>query len=85
MKAMNNHISDINNQISAMLAKLTDKTSKTDKQEEKLTYISYKLSTYEYHMDKVIINEMKNSYTNNHISAMLTKLTNTSPKTDRQG
>ena len=45
-----------NSDISYMLAKLTDKSSMTDNQEEKLTDISYKLSTYEDHMDKVVIN-----------------------------
>ena len=46
-------------EISIILAKLTDTISKTDKQEEKLTELSYKLSTYEDHMDNVIINKMK--------------------------
>ena len=59
MKAMNDHISDMNNHISALLAKLTGTSSNTDNQEEKLTDISSKLSTYEYHIDKVIINEIK--------------------------
>ena len=40
MKALNHHIS-------AMLAKLTDTSSKTDNQEEQLTEISFKLSKYE--------------------------------------
>ena len=42
-----------------MLAKLTDKSSKIYNKEEKLTKLSSKLSTYEDHMDKLIINEMK--------------------------
>ena len=51
MKSMNEHIA-------GMLAKLTDTSSNTDNQEEKLIDISLKLSTYEDHMGKVIINEM---------------------------
>ena len=46
-------------EISIILAKLTDTISNTDKKEQKLTEISSKLSTYEHHMDKVIINKMK--------------------------
>ena len=49
----------MNKHISAILEILTSKSSKIDNQEEKLTDLSYKLSTYEYHMDKVIINEMQ--------------------------
>ena len=51
MKSMNEHIA-------GMLAKLTDTSSNTDNQEEKLIDISLKLSTYEDHIGKVIINEM---------------------------
>ena len=61
MKAMNNHITYMraytNDHFSAMIAKLTDKSSKTDKQEEELTEISSKLSTYDDHMNKSIIYE----------------------------
>ena len=49
MKSMNQHIA-------AMLADLYDTSVKTNKQEEKLTDISYKLSTYEYHIDKANTN-----------------------------
>ena len=48
----------MNYHIYAMLAKLTDKSSKTDKQEEKITDISSKLSTYDDHMYKAIINKI---------------------------
>ena len=41
-----------------MLSKSTDTSSKTDKQEEKLTKLSSKLSNDEDHMYKVIINRM---------------------------
>ena len=41
-----------------MLAKLDDTLVKTDNQEEKLTEISSKLSSYEDHTDKVNINKM---------------------------
>ena len=44
--------------IDVMLTKLDDTSFKTENQEEKLTYPSYKLSTYEYPMDKLIINKM---------------------------
>ena len=44
--------------ISDMLEKLTDTSVKKGKQEEKLTELSSKISTYEYHIDKSIINEM---------------------------
>ena len=40
-----------------MLAKLTDTSSKTDKQEEQLTDISSKLSTYEYRLEKISTTE----------------------------
>ena len=43
MKALNDHTS-------SMLEKLTGTSSKTDNQEEQLTDISSKLSTYEYHV-----------------------------------
>ena len=46
-----------------MIAKLTDKSSKIDKQEEQLAELSSKLSTYEVHMDKVIINQIQQSFT----------------------
>ena len=52
MKTLNDHIY-------AMLKNITDTISNTDKKEQKLTEISSKLSTYEHHMDKVIINKMK--------------------------
>ena len=48
MKTLNYHIS-------AMLTKLADAHSKIDNQEEELTEISSKLSTYEYHLKKLII------------------------------
>ena len=51
MKCTNNHISDMKYHITVMLSKVTDTGSKTDKQEEKITGLSYKISTYEYHMD----------------------------------
>ena len=51
--------SDMNDHISAMLPKLTDTSPETEKQEEKIIEFSSKLSTYEDHMDKVIINEMQ--------------------------
>ena len=50
IKALNNHISDI-------LEKLTDASSKTDKQEEQITDISSKLSTYEDRLEKMSITE----------------------------
>ena len=40
-------VKNLNKHISNMLAKLTNTSSKTDNQEEKLTYISSKLSTHE--------------------------------------
>ena len=46
------------NIITAILEKMDDKSLNIENQEEKLTDISSKLSTYEYHMDKVNINEM---------------------------
>ena len=46
MKALNDHITD-------MLTKLTDTHSKTDNQEEKLTEIASKLSTYEDRLKKL--------------------------------
>ena len=49
---MNYHIYGMNNNISAMLAILTDTRSKKDNREEKLTELSSKLSTYEEHMDR---------------------------------
>ena len=54
--------SDMNNHIAAMLAKLTDTCSKTDNQEEKLAELSSKLSTYEDHMNKVVINKMQQPF-----------------------
>ena len=54
--------SDMKNHISDMLGKLIDTSSKTDKQEEKLTKLSSKLSTYEEHIDKVIINKMQQPF-----------------------
>ena len=39
-------------------SKIDDTSVKTDKQEEKLVYISSKLSTYEYRIDKVNINKI---------------------------
>ena len=68
MRAMNDHIS-------AMIAKLTDTSSKIYKKVEELIELSYKLSAYEYHMDKMILNKMQHSHMNNHISDMLAKLT----------
>ena len=50
MKNLNGHISD-------MLTKLTNTISKTDKQEEQLTYISSKISTYEDRLEKLNIKE----------------------------
>ena len=54
IKASNDkHHSEIkstNKQISAMIATLTDTSVKTNKQEEKLTELSSKISTYEYHI-----------------------------------
>ena len=47
----------LNEQISAILTKLTDTSSKTDKQEEQLTDISSKLSTYEYRLEKISTTE----------------------------
>ena len=47
MKAMNYQISDMNDHISAILAKFTDTSSMTYKQEEKLTDLSSQLPTYE--------------------------------------
>ena len=47
----------LNDQISDMLTKLTDTSSKTDNQEEKLTDISSKLSNYEDHIEKLSIKE----------------------------
>ena len=41
--------------ISSIRAKLTDTSYKTYKQEEKLTYISYKWSDYENRLDKLRI------------------------------
>ena len=52
-----------NNLTSYILTKLTDTSSKSDNQEEKLTELSYKLSTYEDHMDKFIINEKQQPLT----------------------
>ena len=43
MKSMNNHISDMNDLVSAMLAKHTGRSYKKDKKEEKITEISSKL------------------------------------------
>ena len=45
MKTLNEHIS-------TMLTKLTNTSSKIDKQGEQLTDISFKLSTYEDRLDK---------------------------------
>ena len=52
-----------------------------DKQKEKLTELSYKLLTYEYHMDKVIINKMQqllplqvNNYQYEKTTELLSKL-----------
>ena len=50
MKALNNHISE-------MLAKITDTSSETDKQEEKTTEISYKISTNDDRLEKLIISK----------------------------
>ena len=50
MKALNNHIYD-------MPAKLTDTNSKTYNQEEQLTELSCKLSTYEDCPEKLRITE----------------------------
>ena len=62
IKASNNkHHSEtraMNEHIPAMFAELTHTSIKTNKQEEKLTDISYKISTYEYHIEKLSINEM---------------------------
>ena len=42
----------MNNHISTMLDNFTDASSKTDKQEEELTEVLSKISTYEGHMVK---------------------------------
>ena len=41
--------------ISDIIEKITNTIFKADNQEEKLTYLSSKISTYEYHMHKLII------------------------------
>ena len=46
-----------NEQISDMLTKLTNTSSKTENNEEKLTNISSKLSNYEYRLNKLIMKE----------------------------
>ena len=48
----------MNEYIAAMLAKFTDTIFKINKQEEKLTELSSKLSTYEYHIYKVSVNKI---------------------------
>ena len=70
-----------------MIAKLTDKSSKIDKQEEQLAELSSKLSTYEDHMDKVIINKIQqplplqvNKNQDDKITELSSKL---SPEEDR--
>ena len=50
-KALNNHMS-------YMLVKLTDTSSNTKNQEEQLTYISSKLSTYEDRLYKLNITKI---------------------------
>ena len=47
----------LNEQISVMFTKLTDKSSKIDNQEEKLTDISSKLSIYEERIYELSIKE----------------------------
>ena len=47
----------LNDQISSMLTKLTNTSSKSDKQEEKLTENSSQLSTYEDRLEKLSIKE----------------------------
>ena len=58
MKAMNDHISGMNDHISDMPSNITAISSNTDKQEEKLTELSSKISMYEDHVYKAIINKM---------------------------
>ena len=55
-------IKSITNSTTDILAKLDDTSFKIYKQEEKLTYILSKLSTYEYHIDKANINEMQHPF-----------------------
>ena len=47
----------LNGNISAILTKLTDTSSNTENQEEQLTDISSKLSTYEDRLEKLKIQE----------------------------
>ena len=56
-KSTNKNITAINNIIAAILATLADTNNKKNKQEEKITDISSKLSTYEDRLDKMSINE----------------------------
>ena len=75
---MNTKIQTMNDNISAMLQKLTDTSSKTDKHEEQLTYISSKPSNYEDHLEKLIIKDT-------HIqpfSLHITNIIDTSSKSD---
>ena len=48
----------LNDHISYMLTKLTDTSSKIDKQEEELAGISSKLSSYEDRLDKLSIKKI---------------------------
>ena len=67
MKALNDHIY-------AMLAKLTNKSYNTDKQEKKLTYISSKLSTYEDRLEKLNTKETQIQYLSLQITEISSKL-----------
>ena len=67
------YMKDLNNHISAMLAKITDISSKTDEQEEKLTEISPKLTTYEDRLEKLSITKI-------HIQPLSLQITSISSK-----
>ena len=66
MKNLNGHISD-------MLTKLTNTSPNTDKQEEQLTYISSKISTYKDRLKKLSIKETHIQPLSLHTTEILSK------------
>ena len=64
----------LNDHISATIKKLTNTSYNTDKQEEQLTDISSKLSTYEDLLEKMNITETKIYPLSLHITEISSKL-----------
>ena len=56
-KDIHTGIKAFNNNTTSLIVKLLDTNDKQDNKDEKITYISSKLSTYEDRLEKIIINK----------------------------